>query len=168
MKAVYLCGFMGCGKSTIGQRLSKKMGFAFLDTDKEIVRQTGKEIVEIFSENTEQGFRELEHSLMQQWSVLQNKVIATGGGTFLNPENVVLAKKNGLIVFLEAPFSICYERIYREQTRPIANRSSKETLKQLFAQRQSIYEQAANLIINANQSVELCAQEIKMLLSPFL
>lgn len=168
MKAVYLCGFMGCGKSTIGQRLSKKMGVAFLDTDKEIVRQTGKEIAEIFAEKTEQGFRQLEHALMQQWSVVQNKIIATGGGTFLNPENVVLAKQNGLIVFLETSFSICYERIYRDQTRPIVNQSSKEALKQLFEQRQPLYQQTANLIINANQSVELCAQEIKTLLSPFL
>lgn len=123
-RPVYLCGFMGCGKSTIGRLLAKKLGREFVDLDDYIVQREGMSIPQIFEQRGENYFREVEAVALSELSAAAG-VVATGGGTLLKKENGDCAKSMGTVVFIDAPFDICYERIKGDKNRPIAYNSTR-------------------------------------------
>lgn len=143
-KNIVLIGMMGAGKSTIGHLLDKKLeDFSYLDMDREIEKLAKKHIEEIFSQDGEPHFRELEHKLIQKYSNYHNQVIATGGGIVENPENIELLKKNGVIFYLKASAQTLYERVKKTTHRPLLkHQNPKEKIKELIKKREPFYKMA--------------------------
>lgn len=136
---VFLCGFMGCGKSTVGKLAAKKMGCGFTDTDDLIVRTLEMTIPEIFEKKGEPFFRQTEAEIVK--SLCGKTIVAAcGGGAMLNPDTAKAAADSGsAVVFLDVPFETCYERIKDDTNRPIVVSSTKEELKELFNKRREVY-----------------------------
>lgn len=131
MRKIYLVGFMGCGKSAIGRQLSYVLRMPFYDMDKEIVRQQGMPIPEIFEKYGEEHFRNLETEFLRNFRD-EACIIATGGGVAMRPENREIMRRTGLVFFLDAPFEDIYNRIKNDKNRPIAQRSTKKSWNDYF------------------------------------
>ena len=116
---IILCGFMGCGKTTVGTELAKIMGRRFIDTDEMIERQQGIAIKAIFTVHGEEYFRDLEHQCCKEISSLKNCVVSTGGGALTFQRNVDVLKNGGKIVFLDTDFDVICDRIGNSNNRPL-------------------------------------------------
>ena len=138
MNNIVLCGFMGCGKSTVGRNLARKTGKRFIDMDAYIEKKTGKKISEIFAEQGEDGFREIEHGVCEELAGKSNMVIATGGGTVLDPENTRALKREGKLIFLRRELSA----LQPAEDRPLSD--TPEKLRKIFERRRPVYEAAAD------------------------
>ena len=158
MKNIYLCGFMGCGKSHIGRLLAKKLGLDFTDLDRYIVEKEGMSIPEIFEKYGEPHFRSLESKYIKEMP--ENSVVATGGGAIINPDTARTAREKGTVVFLDTAFEICYDRIKGDTNRPLVMNNTKEQLHELFTNRRRIYLTNAEISVNANGVDEDIASEI--------
>lgn len=157
---IILCGFMGCGKSTIGSLLSRKMGMAFVDLDRFIEKKENKTVSEIFSDSGEEYFRQLEREAARELSEKKGVVLAAGGGTLTFAENVEVLKKSGTIVLLDIPVEVVSERLRNDTSRPLLARPDKEeAMRELYNKRLPLYREAADIIIDANQSpMQICMQ----------
>lgn len=147
MKNLYLCGFMGAGKTTVAKALSKRLELPCYDTDDLIVLQAGMPIPAIFSKEGEEGFRQWETACLRQLGGQSGAVIATGGGLVMNPKNVEIMKNQGILVFLDAPFELCYLRIHGDKNRPNAASRTKEELYALYRERKTVYRKASDAVI---------------------
>lgn len=148
---VFLCGFMGCGKSTVGKLAAKKLGCGFCDTDGLIVEDQKMSIPEIFAEKGEPYFREVEANIVK--SVCGKKaVVACGGGAMLNPDTAKAASESGVVVYLDVDFETCYERISNDKNRPIAASSTKEELEERFNTRRVLYLKHSDIQIDCSGS----------------
>lgn len=148
-KHLALTGFMGSGKTTIGREMSQKSGKPFIDLDEYIEQQEGKTIVEIFENYGEQKFREIESFYLKQVLALQDDtIIALGGGTICNEENLNLVLSNAWLITIMPSVDVLVERLWNERyKRPlIKNISTKEALKifieQKLSERMPYYEKA--------------------------
>lgn len=151
MKNIYLCGFMGCGKTTIGRIIARNNKMLYIDLDSYIEKKAGKTIPEIFEQDGEKAFRELETRYIAEISSeTSSTVIACGGGAMLNPENAEIAKSAGEVVFLNLPFETCYKRIAGDRNRPIVVRNTKKQLHEIYDNRFSVYKKNCSIIININ------------------
>ena len=146
MKKIYLVGFMGCGKSALGRRLSYFLKMPYYDMDREIVRQQGMSIPEIFERYGEEYFRELETAFLRNF---RNEacIIATGGGVSIREENRRLMRRSGLVFFLDATFEDIYMRIRHDKNRPIVQRATKDELHALYLNRRKFYREAAHIVV---------------------
>ncbi|MFY9825356.1 MAG: shikimate kinase [Thermoanaerobaculia bacterium] len=108
---VYLTGFMGCGKTTVGRLLASRLGVPFVDLDGEIERRAGMTVREIFAGQGEPAFRQLEAELLRETSSFQDVVVSTGGGTMVTEANARWIGANGLSVWLNPPFASIVARI---------------------------------------------------------
>ena len=129
---VVLVGMPGCGKTTVGQQLAKRLGFAFVDTDEEIIKREGP-ITAIFEQHGESGFRDIESAVIREVAARQGVVIATGGGAVLRPENVSLLKENGRVYFLDRPL----DALAATNDRPLSR--DREALEKRYHERYAIY-----------------------------
>jgi shikimate kinase len=131
---IYLVGFMGCGKSTVGRALADELGWSFFDLDDEIEGGAGSTISEIFDQQGEQMFRALEASaLAKRVKAVQAgrpQVIALGGGALMDDKNFELIANHGVVVWLDAPFELIEKRVAAESHRPLAR--DREKLRELF------------------------------------
>lgn len=153
---VFLCGFMGCGKSTIGRLAAKKLGCGFCDTDDLIVRTLDMTIPDIFAHKGEPFFRKTEAEIVKSLCG-KTTVAACGGGAMLNPDTAKAAKESGsAVIFLDVPFEMCYERIKDDTNRPIVMNSTKEELEKLYNDRRSIY------ISNSTIRLECCGSPVEI------
>jgi shikimate kinase len=138
---IYLVGFMGCGKSTVGRALADELGWSFFDIDAEIESGAGSSISEIFDTQGEPIFRVLEASaLAKRVKAVQSghpQVIALGGGALMRDENFELIANNGVIVWLDAPFELIEKRVAAQSHRPLARDPGK--LRELFDVRSPRY-----------------------------
>ncbi len=143
-KNIVLIGMMGAGKSTIGHLLDEFLkDFSYLDMDKEIEKLAQKHIEEIFAQDGEAHFRDLEHELIKKYSNYHNQVIATGGGIVENIENINLFKKNSVLFYLSASSDELYKRIANTTHRPLLKHPNpKERLKELIKRREPFYKKA--------------------------
>lgn len=158
---IYLCGFMGCGKSTVGKLLAKKMGVSFIDIDTEIVKEEGKDIPSIFAQDGEEYFRKLELAKVNQIAKgEQSAVVATGGGCLVNEQCQIVAKCSGVVVYIKLDFEKCYTRIKNDKNRPIATQSTKSELLQRYIARDEIYSKIANFFIECNGKSAQTVEEI--------
>jgi shikimate kinase len=116
---VVLIGFMGVGKTSVGERLAERLGRPFVDTDGLIEEERGMTVREIFERCGEPSFRETEKAVVARAAKLRDGVIATGGGAVLDPENVARLREGGVLIHLTlSPEAIC-ERVGGERTRPL-------------------------------------------------
>ena len=138
---IYLVGFMGSGKTTIGVKLADELGWHFGDLDEDIVRLHKTSISEIFDSHGERGFREIERDALRTRvrAVQSGKplVLALGGGTFVDPENNRLLSENGVSVWLDCPFERIRARIGDGSGRPLAR--DPQRFEDLFRSRRSEY-----------------------------
>jgi shikimate kinase len=154
---VYLTGFMGAGKSTIGRLVASRMGWEFISLDHEIERAAGRSIATIFEESGESLFRKMETECLHR-TAADPAVVATGGGCFIHNTDWML--QNGTVVFLDVPFDVLSARIGADPSRPLWKNAQ-----QLFHERESIYRKAHH-VMDATMSPEETAAEIQALFSP--
>jgi shikimate kinase len=109
--SIYLVGFMGSGKSTVGRRLAEALGWTFVDLDDDIEAATGRTIADIFSNDGEQAFRDAEHAALQARVSGSNAVVALGGGAFTFVRNRDVMKGAGTSVWLDCPFELALRRV---------------------------------------------------------
>lgn len=146
---IFLCGFMGCGKSTVGQILAKKSGCGFCDTDELIVKNQGMTIPEIFSQKGEPYFRTVEAETVKSLCG-KNTVVACGGGAMQNSDTAEAVKNNGgVIIYLNVPFDVCYDRIKNDSNRPIVVNNTKEQLEEIYNNRRDIYMKNSTIMVEA-------------------
>ncbi|HXZ94928.1 MAG TPA: 3-dehydroquinate synthase [Dehalococcoidia bacterium] len=163
-----ITGFSGTGKSVVAMDVALRLNWDFLDTDDEIVRQTGKPITEIFRQDGEGKFREFERETIRKACQRRQMVIAIGGGAIVDPQNYELLAKTGLIVCLEAKPETIYERLFREaahspetEVRPLlVGDNPLERIKLLKASRQPHYAKADWTIHTDGLSVGEVAEEV--------
>lgn len=161
-KNIVLTGMPGVGKTSVGKYLSRiRKDKVLIDTDKEIEKNTGLKIVDIFAKKGEMYFRDLEENEVKKLSNEVNLIITTGGGTILRETNINNLKKNGVIFYLKADIAVLLNRMEFDKSRPLLNDVSKEEkLQSLLASRQQLYEKADFVIDTNNKSVKKIAEEI--------
>ncbi len=151
---IVLIGMPSSGKTTVGKILSEKCGKELADTDEYIVKKIGMPISDFFARFGEAEFRKIEKETVAELAATGGKVIATGGGAVLNPENVRSLKQNGVLVFLDRKV----ENLIATDDRPLASRRS--ALEKLYAERYDIYCAAAEVHIDANTTPEAEADAV--------
>lgn len=165
-KNVVLCGFMGCGKSTVGKRLAPMLGCRFIDMDHYIEQQAGKSVSEIFAEEGEAAFRAMEYAACETLGKTDGLVIATGGGAVLRQENVQALRQNGTIVWLRVTPETVLKRLAGDRTRPLLMRSDKEAaVRDLMAQREPLYRAAADLVVEGDGDALSATQAVRKALT---
>jgi len=154
---IALIGFMGSGKTTVGKLLAKTMDMKFVDIDKVIESQEKKSINDIFQKKGQIYFRDLEREVISQESLKNNCVIATGGGSILDNENIKRLKETSFIVFLNANIECLYLRLKDNTTRPILNdvEDKKKVIKELLEKRKFLYQISADYIIDINEKTNI-------------
>lgn len=158
MKSIYLCGFMGCGKSRIGKAAAKSLNMPFVDLDSYIVKKEGMDIPKIFEEKGEEYFRRLEGECLKELE--DGYVVATGGGTLINKNTAEYANQHGITVFLDASFPVCYGRIRNDTNRPLVMNNTKKQLEDIFNKRKEIYKAHSRFVIKAEGTVESITDSI--------
>ena len=145
---IFLVGMMGAGKTTVGKMLAQALGKVFVDSDEEIQLRTGVTIPHIFDIEGEAGFREREASVIQDLVLLDNIVLATGGGTILNEESRVALCCNGIVVYLKSTIHDLWQRTRHDRNRPLLQTADPYTkLKSMYEQRDPLYAQVANWVM---------------------
>lgn len=158
---IYLVGFMGSGKSTVGRLLAERLGWDFVDLDEQIERLAGCTIATVFEEQGEAAFRDLEHrALRAQTGEVhcgRARVVALGGGAFAFENNRRLIADSGLSVWLDASAEALWERVQSATHRPLAQDQASFT--RLLESRREAYGQA-DLTLDATQSPRVLADKI--------
>lgn len=158
---IYLCGFMGCGKSTVGKILAKKLSMEFIDMDTAIEDFYKMTILEIFASYGEEGFRERETEICRMLSEKDSLIVACGGGAVLRKGNVDIIKKGGTIVFLKVPEENLINRLRNDPTpRPVIQNKSDEDILEIYKSRLPKYLEAAEITVNCCESPEENAERI--------
>lgn len=140
---IVLVGLMGVGKSTVGRRLAARLKLPFVDADREIEAAAGLSVSEIFARFGEAGFRDGERRVIARLIDGTRKVVATGGGAFMNADTRALILARAIVVWLDADLDLLAERVRRRNDRPLlAGRDARAVLAELAAVRNPIYAQA--------------------------
>ena len=164
---IAITGFMAAGKTTIGRALATKLNCEFVDLDESITAQQKRSISEMIQTDGEDSFRQLETAtLAETLQASDDLVLALGGGTWAREENRrLLEKQNARVVWLDAPFELCWQRIpMGDNGRPLA--PSREVAEKLYRARRPAYVLAdLRLAVSEGQSAEECATEIAALLA---
>ena len=158
MSSIYLCGFMGCGKSHIGRQVAHALNRRFTDLDRYIVDSEGMTIPEIFQKYGEPHFRQLEAKYIRELS--DGFVIATGGGALINDTTAQYARSSGLCVYINVSFETCYERIKNDSNRPLVVSNTPEQLRELYDTRAPIYQRNSTCMVNGNTRDTIIRDEI--------
>ncbi len=156
-KAIFLCGFMGAGKSSVGKALAEALNWPLLDTDELIEAEHGP-IPAIFAEKGEPYFRQLEAAIARDLASKEEAVISTGGG-FVLSEAVQEALKGCCIVYLDVPYEDCYKRI-RNSDRPLVRANNKEQLAAIYNRRAGVYQAVSSLQVSNSGKLQETVQTI--------
>lgn len=165
-KNIFLVGFMGAGKSTVGRILAEKLGYGFCDADKYIEEQAGTTITQIFADHGEEYFRDLESESTEALASGENQVIATGGGVVQRDRNWDAMRTGGITIYLRATVEAVWERIKDDDTRPLLQVDNPvETARELLGKRTPMYEKADIIIDTDALTPEQVADEVLSRLS---
>lgn len=151
--SISLIGFMGSGKTTIGELLAEKTGYLFIDLDRVIELSESKTINEIFKTSGEEYFREIESKIIRKVYSNNRCVFACGGGVILRGENMKVIRENSKVVYLEISPREAHNRLIKTSDRPLLgpdNRSSK--IMELLEDRSSLYKKYSDIIINNEEN----------------
>ncbi len=168
---IFLVGFMGSGKTTVGQHLAARLGGRFIDLDERITQAAGRSIPELFQMEGETGFRQREHAVLakvcaelRQGDLLWN-IVALGGGTFTRPENRNCIRQTGCSVWLDVPFDILATRVAPDGRRPLWTSADEVRLR--YEQRRADYAQADICVPVKTAPPEQVAEQVLQALSAF-
>ena len=161
-RSVVLVGMMGAGKSSIGRRLAQRLGVTFVDADAEIEAAAGMTIAEIFATYGEPYFRSGEQRVIARLLESGPKVLATGGGAFINPETRAGVRQKGVSVWLKAEFEVLMRRVKRRATadRPMLQGDPAQRIRHLMDERYPLYAEADVTVISREVSHEIIVNEI--------
>ena len=161
-KNYYLTGFMAAGKSTIGPILANTLGWDFFDLDKEVEKQEGMKIVELFEQKGEDYFREIETTTLKKLSEDEGSIISLGGGAIASEVNFAIIKSTGKIIYLKSSPEMAYKRLRFKKDRPAfvfdgdevpTKEQFLERINQLLDSRKKYYEQCDFIVDTDNQTV---------------
>lgn len=145
---LYLVGFMGTGKTTVGRAVAHKINFQALDSDHEIERLQGKTIPDIFAQDGEAAFRVMEREFIERGHPASRTLVACGGGLVVQPGMLALLKSKGVVVCLHASLETILARTARQRNRPLlAVENPEERIRTLYAAREPIYKQSGTVIL---------------------
>lgn len=153
---------MGSGKSTIGKQVAGLLGLEFEDSDHEIQRRTGVDIPTIFDFEGEEGFRKREKAVIDELTQREGLVLATGGGSILDPDNRAFLSSRGFVVYLHCTPEQQYERTIRDRNRPLLQTGDPlAKLRSLMEERETFYRQTADFVVlTEKRSAASVAKEI--------
>ena len=158
---ITICGMMGSGKSSVGKSLANKINYAFVDTDKLIEKKAQKSINDIFIEDGEIFFRDLEEQIIINLLDKKKIIISLGGGAVVNKNIRKLIKKNSYNIYLQVTIDILSRRLANSKHRPlILSKELNITLSELMKKREKFY-QKADLIINNENNIKETVKEIQ-------
>ncbi len=149
---IFLVGPMGAGKTTIGSQLARILKLSFIDSDHEIEHRTGASVALIFDVEGEAGFRERETRLIDELSLRDGIVLATGGGAVLATENRQRLRERGFVVYLKSPVDKLVERTRFDANRPLLRTTNPAaTLRTIVETREPLYQEVAHLVIDTGK-----------------
>ncbi|MDE1475397.1 shikimate kinase AroL [Xenorhabdus bovienii] len=156
-QTLFIVGARGAGKTTIGKLLAEALSYTFIDTDESIQASCGMTIADLVEQYGWAHFRELESQLLK--NVSQNKcVISTGGGMILSSENRQHMQQNGIVIYLQAPAEVLIKRLSlnpeNTQRPSLTGKSITEEIESILTERERLYRECANFIVDANSSTE--------------
>ena len=158
---IFLCGFMATGKSSVGRQLAAAMQYEFADMDDLIEKETGMPIPQIFASQGEPAFRAIESRVVERIAGWSGYVIATGGGTIVNPQNLQTLKLCGVVVCLTADIQTILARAGTGETRPMLQGGDKlERIRQLLQLREPFYAQADIAVDTSHLTIEQVVKQI--------
>ncbi|MGM7701954.1 shikimate kinase [Pseudalkalibacillus sp. Hm43] len=160
MKTIYLTGFMGAGKTTVGKVLGERMKMQVIDLDAYIEEKLSWKIPTIFEQKGEVYFRDEEQNALRELPT-NEVIITTGGGVVIRKENRQFMKQNGYVIYLDAEVDTIYDRLSGDDGRPLAKGKSKSELARLAERRQPYYEDAHFTVQTDHKTVEQIADEIQ-------
>ena len=150
-KNVFLIGPMGAGKSAVGRQLARLLHMSFVDSDDEIEARTGVDIPFIFEKEGEAGFRKREAQVIDELTLKQGLVLATGGGAVIDPDTRSRLGARGFVVYLETSVEQQLERTRRGRERPLlAGGDRRAVLEALMAERDPLYREIADVVVDTN------------------
>ena len=137
---IYLVGFMAAGKTTVARALASRLGWRAEDIDELIEARERRTVADIFARNGEPYFRTLEREILRLLLPLRHAVVATGGGTFMDPDNRAAINMDGVSIWLDVPLEELVARLPADGRRPMA--ADRTQMERLFAMRQAAYANA--------------------------
>jgi shikimate kinase len=163
MKTIFLTGFMGAGKTSVGKELAALLNLPVIDTDQLIEQKAGKSINEIFAVEGEAAFRKYERELLRTLP-REGVIVTTGGGIVIQKENRDWMKKNGVVIYLHCEPEEILQRLANDTSRPLLKNNKQEQIKQLLAERLAYYKEADFIVDTTNKNIKEIAQEIVIML----
>jgi shikimate kinase len=158
---IILCGFMATGKSSVGRRLASLLDYEFLDMDAVIEKEEGMSIPQIFASRGEAAFRSLETNLVERLSFKQRCVVATGGGTIVNPKNLETLKRSGVVITLTADPRVILDRVGSGEDRPmLAGGDKTARIAALLKERDAAYSKADMIVDTSALDIDEVARFI--------
>jgi shikimate kinase len=153
---IYLVGFMGAGKTTVARALGRRLGWRVEDIDDRIETRERRSVATIFAQNGEAYFRQQERQVLSDLLPQRHIVVATGGGTFAEPDNRALMLADGAVVWIDVPLTRVFERVPADGRRPLA--ADRVQMEQLYARRRLAYAEAHVRIDGTDPVPEVVAQ----------
>lgn len=162
-KIIAIVGLMGVGKTTIGMKIAKKLGYYFIDSDHEIEDHEHRSISEIFSQSGEKHFREVEKKIIKEIISRDEKIVLSlGGGAFMDDEIREILKEKTITIWFYAEVEDILHRIGHKNNRPLLNKVDKrKTLEELSAKRSSTYSEADLKFDTSSENIESLMNKIK-------
>jgi shikimate kinase len=161
LKNIFLTGFMGCGKTSVGRLLANRLGYGFVDLDEAIVTQEGASIRDIFATRGEPAFRLMESRVLATIAAGSGLVVSTGGGAVLDPENRQVMRRSGVIVNLTAGVEAIASRLTGDSERPLLQGdASAERIRNMLESREEFYADADLRLDTTGKPVDAVAAEI--------
>jgi shikimate kinase len=155
---VYLVGFMAAGKTTLARALARRLDWRVEDVDERIEAREGRTVASIFAREGEPYFRAVERAVLVDLLPLRHRIVATGGGTFVDAENRAAINRDGLSVWLDVPLDELIERLPADGRRPLA--ADRLQLERLYAARRAAYQQAHLRLDASHAPVEALVEQI--------
>jgi shikimate kinase len=167
-KIIFLTGFMGSGKSTLGKKLAELLNYEFIDSDDWIEKKQGKSISTIFLEKSESYFREFEIEFIQHLNLTKPSVISTGGGLPCFNDLMDIIKSKGLVIFLKASSEVILQRLKHEKSRPLIQNLKENELNTYIKNKlkeRGVYYDKAHITIDADKGIDDLLIELKCILT---